>query len=267
MALRITTWNVNSLRKRRDGLEALVRLVEPDIICLQETKVTDADFPSDWIKELGYPHIHAHGMPGYNGVAILSRHSLGRPAIRSWLSRDDRRHVSATIPLGEGIEIHSVYIPAGGDEPDPVKNPRFAHKLGFLEAFGKWSAGKRRGSAHVILTGDFNVAPLPTDVWSHEKLLNVVSHTPREVELLNRAFKAGRWVDAVRHVVPAEERLYTWWSYRAPDWAKADKGRRLDHVWVTPSLKPSIKWASALREARGWDTPSDHVPVTVVLDV
>ena len=102
-------------------------------------------------------------------------------------------------------------------------------------------------------------------MWSHKALLNVVSHTPIEVEKLGRAQAAGPWTDALRRFVPAEQKLYTWWSYRSPDWAKADKGRRLDHVWVSPALADKVEGMRVLRDARGWERPSDHAPVIVDL--
>ena len=109
------------------------------------------------------------------------------------------------------------------------------------------------------MVGDLNIAPLETDVWNHKALLRVVSHTPVEVEKLNLVREAGLWVDAMRHFVAPDERL--WWSYRARDWEKSDRGRRLDHVWVSESLRPRLDRARILRESRGWEKPSDHVPV------
>ena len=122
------------------------------------------------------------------------------------------------------------------------------------------------GSAEAVLAGDLNVAPLETDVWSHKQLLKVVSHTPIEVALLERLQRSLDWVDAVRHFVPPEQKLYSWWSYRARDWAASDRGRRLDHVWVTPELAGALRGATVARELRGWKRPSDHVPVVVDLD-
>jgi exodeoxyribonuclease-3 len=113
--------------------------------------------------------------------------------------------------------------------------------------------------------GDLNVAPLATDVWSHEKLVRVVTHTPLEVKALDSLRRSRDWIDAVRHFVPAEKKLFTWWSYRAPDWKRSDKGRRLDHVWVTPALRASLVSASVVKAARGWSLPSDHAPVLVAL--
>ena len=99
-----------------------------------------------------------------------------------------------------------------------------------------WFKDEKKAAGRAILVGDLNIAPLEHDVWSHKALLSVVSHTPIEVEKLDRAQAAGPWVDALRKFVPADQKLYTWWSYRSPDWAAADKGRRLDHVWVSPAL-------------------------------
>jgi exodeoxyribonuclease-3 len=119
---------------------------------------------------------------------------------------------------------------------------------------------------HAIVVGDFNVAPLENDVWSHKAMLKIVSHTPIETEKLTDVMKAGPWVDAMRRFVPAQEQLFTWWSYRSADWANANKGRRLDHVWATTRLADSIRGMEVVKEARGWERPSDHVPVIVDID-
>jgi exodeoxyribonuclease-3 len=115
--------------------------------------------------------------------------------------------------------------------------------------------------------GDLNIAPLETDVWSHKQLQKVVSHTPVEVALLEKLRKSGPWRDAVRQVILPSEHLYSWWSYRSKDWSAANKGRRLDHIWVTEPLSHAVVEANILREARGWDKPSDHAPVTVTLEI
>jgi exodeoxyribonuclease-3 len=112
-----------------------------------------------------------------------------------------------------------------------------------------------------VLVGDLNVAPLETDVWSHKQLLKVVSHTPVETQGLERARRAGGWVDLMRRFVPPEQKLFTWWSYRSPDWTVNDRGRRLDHIWATPGLAGAATRMAVLREARSWERPSDHVPV------
>lgn len=256
--MRIATWNINSVRLRLPLVAQLAQRFAPDVICLQETKVVDDSFPRTALADLGYPHVEIRGMKGYNGVAILSRLPLQPLERRIFCGRDDCRHVAVRI---DGIDLHSLYIPSGGDVPDPSVNDKFAHKLDFLDEFAAWSLALRRQGGSLAVVGDFNVAPLETDVWSHTQLRNVVSHTPIEVEKLTHAQAEGAWVDAVRQSIAPEERLYSWWSYRARDWSASDRGRRLDHIWVSPGLAPRLQGASVIREARGWDKPSDHVPV------
>ena len=264
MPLRIATWNINSVRLRIDSVRRFVAGWSPDLLCLQETKAPDEHFPLEPLAELGYRHAFLHGMKAYNGVAILSRLPFLAEERRSWCEREDCRH--GIVRISDGIELHNFYVPAGGDVADPEVNPKFAHKLRFLDETAAWFHARpldRRRK--IVLVGDLNVAPLETDVWSHKQMLKVVSHTPAEVERMGRLRASLDWVDAVRHFVPADQKLYSWWSYRAADWNASDRGRRLDHIWVTPPLVGSLEDARILREVRGWDLPSDHVPVIVDL--
>lgn len=263
MDLTLTTWNVNSVRLRIGGIRRLVTEIAPDVICLQETKVRDQAFPHEAFADLGYRDRVVDGPSPYNGVAIVARVPLENTGSRDWCEQADGRHVFATLP--GGIELHNFYVPAGGDVPDPILNHKFAHKLRFMDELALWFTARKAPLNKLILIGDLNVAPLEADVWSHRRLLNVVSHTPVEVAAMERIRTSHDWVDAVRHFIPAEEKLYSWWSYRAKDWEKSDRGRRLDHVWVTPALVPALMDAKVLKDARGWETPSDHVPVTVTL--
>src|SRR5579862_1565363 len=171
MALSIATWNINSVRLRMENLARLARELAPDVICLQETKTPDEFFPREQVAKLGYKHMLIHGMKGYNGVAILSRVALEQPRNQSWCAREDCRHAVAVLP--GGIELHNVYIPAGGGVPDPEENPKFAHKLQFLDEVSNYFAGEKARKKTMILVGDLNVAPLETDVWSHRQLLKV----------------------------------------------------------------------------------------------
>jgi exodeoxyribonuclease-3 len=261
--MRIATWNINSIRARLPLLQKLVETEQPDIVCLQETKVADEMFPADFVTALGYPHLQICGMKGYNGVAILSRIPVAPSLRQDWCARGDARHLAVALP--DGTELHNFYVPAGGDVPDPAANDKFAHKLNFLDEVTAWFPSQRQGDRRMVLVGDLNIAPLETDVWSHKQLLTVVSHTPVEVEKLDALQRSVGWIDAVRHFIPPEERVYSWWSYRARDWSESDRGRRLDHVWVTPPLQPMLASARVLREARGWDKASDHVPIIVDL--
>jgi exodeoxyribonuclease-3 len=122
-------------------------------------------------------------------------------------------------------------------------------------------------AARAILVGDLNVAPLEHDVWSHKQMLRVVSHTPIECEKLTSVQKAGAWVDSMRQFTPEPAKLYTWWSYRSPDWAAANKGRRLDHAWTSPMLADRVAAVAISKHYRGAARPSDHVPVTLTLEV
>jgi exodeoxyribonuclease-3 len=156
-------------------------------------------------------------------------------------------------------------VPAGGDEPDPEVNDKFAHKLAFLDEMAAWTRAEKIADGRAILAGDLNIAPLEHDVWSHRALLSVVSHTPIEVEKLGLAQAAGEWIDALRKFAPDSQKLYTLLSYRSPDWAAADKGRRLEHIWVSPKLEANLRAMEVLRDARGWERTSDHAPVKVEL--
>jgi exodeoxyribonuclease-3 len=261
-AVRIVTWNVNSVRLRIGLVAKLARATGADVICLQETKAENPVFPTKAIARLGYAHQHFHGDKGYNGVAILSRLPLSNQGRRLWAGKEDSRHVEATLP--GAIDLHCVYVPAGGDIPDPAANPKFGHKLRFLEHLAEHWAGQPRGVRR-ILVGDLNVAPLENDVWSHKQLLDVVSHTPPETTRFARVIAAHGWIDAVRELHPEPQRLYTWWSYRNRDWRLSDRGRRLDHVWITPELRPALRGVHVLKGARDWRQGSDHVPVAVDL--
>jgi exodeoxyribonuclease-3 len=263
--MRIVTWNINSLRLRLPLLDRLIAALDPDVICLQETKVPDDLFPDAAPAALGYPHVARRGMKGYNGVAILSRLPLRLVDAPDWCSRGDCRHLQVHIDAPGGVvELHDFYVPAGGDIPDRLENPKFAHKLDFVaEAAGWFAASGVRPRS--VLVGDLNIAPLEHDVWSHKQLLDVVSHTPVEVAAL-LAWQHTGFADAIRHFVPADEKLYTWWSYRNRDWRASDRGRRLDHIWVSPDLVAGLRRYEILKDARDWPQTSDHVPVMLELD-
>jgi exodeoxyribonuclease III len=264
MRLKVTSWNVNSVRLRLDSLRRFVAEHQPDVLCLQETKVIDDGFPRAEIEAMGFPHSFVHGMKSYNGVAIFSKLRFEEATTMGWCGKQDCRHAVARI---DGIELHNLYVPAGGDVPDPKLNKKFAHKLRFLKETAAWFAAKRERDRPMILVGDLNVAPLENDVWSHKQLLKVVSHTPIEVSRLAKLQQSLGWVDAIRHFVPETEKLYSWWSYRNRDWAKSDRGRRLDHVWVSPPLAGRLREHHVARAVRDWTPATDHVPVTATLEI
>lgn len=261
MVFRIATWNINSVRLRAAQVARFLSEEQPDVLCLQETKCPPGQFPTSVFHEAGYHHICEKGQSGYHGVAIISKHAFAEAASRQFCGKDDARHVSVRIG-GAGISIHNFYVPAGGDEPDPKVNEKFAHKLSFLEEMAEWvgsPASLREGPG--ILVGDLNIAPLEHDVWSHRELLKVVSHTPVEVDGLGKVMAAGRFDDSMRRLISPLEKLYTWWSYRARDWEASNRGRRLDHVWARGGVENKVSAIRVRKDCRGWERASDHVPV------
>lgn len=256
----IATWNINSVRLRIGIVEKFLREHQPDVLALQEIKCVNELFPADAFNALGYVHHAVHGQKGYHGVATVSKHPLRDVSSTDYVAMGDTRHLETVFDTQRGpVRLHNFYVPAGGDVADATTNPKFDHKLKFLDEMRQLTAD--HDGVPNVLVGDLNIAPLETDVWSHKQLLKVVSHTPIETDGLNDVMAKGGWTDLIRQHIPAEEKLYTWWSYRAKDWDAADKGRRLDHIWSSPELAQSLSKIEVLRAARGWEKPSDHVPV------
>ena len=254
--LKIASWNVNSVRARMGIVEKFLVEEQPDVLCLQETKACDADFPKAMFQKLGYTHVMLCGQRMHHGVAILSRLPMWEDDRLDWQANGEARHLG--VRLDCGIRIENVYVPAGGDVPDRDENPKFGQKLDFIDRMTAWSEACR---VPTLLVGDFNVAPLECDVWSHKQLLSVVSHTPIEVDRLTRLQESNDWIDLGRHFHPAPGRLFTWWSYRSLDWTKNDRGRRLDHMWATADVAALAVNHRVYEPCRGWERPSDHVPL------
>ncbi|MCK0141262.1 exodeoxyribonuclease III [Aliiroseovarius sp. F20344] len=262
MSFTLATWNINSVRLREPIVLKLLEEEAPDVLCLQECKSPVEKIPLDGFKALGYTHMVARGQKGYNGVAILSRIPMVEAESFDFADLGHARHIAGQ--LENGVTVHNFYVPAGGDVADREVNEKFGQKLDYLtdmrDHFFKDKPGKS------ILVGDLNIAPREDDVWSHKQLLKVVSHTPVEVEALAEVQDAAGWVDITRQDIP-EGQLYSWWSYRARDWDAADKGRRLDHIWATPDISNAGHGSRVMRDARGWEKPSDHAPVFASFDL
>lgn len=256
--MRIATWNVNSVRRRIELVARFVQDHAPDVLCLQEIKCREAEFPAGAFEAMGLPHLHIAGQKGMHGVAIASRFALEKLDSPPICPHAEARSAAVCI---EGMEIHSLYIPAGGDEADPEINPKFGHKLESLARVHSHYADRPKGAAPLVVTGDLNVAPGEHDVWSHRQLLTVVSHTPVETQALEAARTAAGLIDLARQFHPADEKLFTWWSYRSPDWQRGNRGRRLDHIWACPKAAPRAQSFRIARDCRSWENPSDHVPV------
>ena len=262
MPFTLATWNINSVRLRAELVAAFLREEGPDVLCLQECKSPVEKIPRETFEAMGYTHMVARGQKGYNGVAILSKLPIAEVSALDHAGLGHARHIAGQ--LDNGVVIHNFYVPAGGDTPDREANVKFGQKLDYLTDMRNAFHAERPLKS--ILVGDLNIAPREDDVWSHKQLLRVVSHTPIEVEHLAQAQDAGGWVDVTRQDIP-EGNLYSWWSYRSPDWDAADKGRRLDHIWATPDIAGAAHSSRILRHVRGWEKPSDHAPVLATFDL
>ena len=258
--IKIVSWNINSVRIRIPIIEKLVKEQNPDIICLQETKVINELFPVNEIKKLGFDYVEFDGEKSYNGVAIFSKIPLSNINKINILDSNHKRHISASFL---DLNLYNFYVPAGGDIPDINVNPKFDFKLKFVDWMSNYFGKNYNKNSKLIILGDMNIAPLEHDVWSHKQLLKVVSHTPIEVEKFNNLQKTLNFIDSHRLFVDENEKLYSWWSYRAKDPIKSDRGRRLDHIWTSPDLKNRIKSAYILKDFRSLEKPSDHVPIVL----
>lgn len=263
MRLRLCTWNVNSVRLRAEQVARFVAEHALDVLCLQEIKCQDAEFPRKAFEEMGLPHLRIAAQKGWHGVAIASRLPIEDAPKLDVCREGHARCVSAKVA---GVEIQNFYIPAGGDIPDREQNPKFDHKLDFFEKLTANMAA-RDPKAPLAVVGDLNVAPGEFDVWSHRQMSRVVSHTPVEVEAFARLKASLGFTDLVREAVPEPEKLFSWWSYRAQDFRASNRGLRLDHILISPGLREAAfrLGAAAARvhdDVREWERPSDHAPVS-----
>ena len=263
MRLRLCTWNVNSVRLRADHIARFVREQAPDVLCLQEIKCQEAEFPRAALEAAGLPYFKIAGQKGWHGVAIASRLPLEDAPPLAVCREGHARVVGAVVA---GIEVQNFYVPAGGDEPDRTINPKFDHKLDFFERLTRELA-RRDPKSPLAIVGDLNVAPGEFDVWSHKQMSRVVSHTPLEIEAMERLAQSLGFIDLPRAATPDPAKLFSWWSYRAADFRASNRGLRLDHIWVTPGLREAaFRTGSAQSrvhdDVRAWERPSDHAPVS-----
>jgi exodeoxyribonuclease-3 len=257
---RVMTWNVNSLRRRLEILESVVEKYAPDVMCFQETKVRDIDFPLGACRALGYEHVVYSGIPRYNGVAILSKVEIDSSGGHSFCGKEDARYLWAKVG---GLRFHNFYVPSGGRDAS-LDSERFFHKMCFLREMEGQMLSFFGEDGVDILLGDLNVAPLPEDVFDHEYMKRVVSHTPLEVAVLEGLRTRLGFRDSIREGYGMGVNLSSWWSYRSQDWRKAARGRRLDHIWVRESgMGLSEERVEVLEEFRDYDSPSDHAPLMI----
>ena len=254
--MRVATWNINSVRLRSAQVQRFVAEAGVDVLMLQETKCREAEFPYAALAEAGLTHVRVAGQKGWHGVATASRLPLeDAPALD--LCREG--HARCLAVRVAGVDMVNLYIPAGGDTPDRGANAKFDHKMDFYERLTADMA-RRDPARPLLLAGDFNIAPGEHDVWNHRHMLKVVSHTPVEIEAAERLRASLGFVDLPRLTTPAEQKLFSWWSYRAADFRASNRGLRLDHLWASPGLAPAAAGARVHDPVRRWDRPRDPLP-------
>lgn len=255
--MRIASWNVNSIRARIDHVHRFLKEANPDVLCLQETKATDADFPTDTFARGGY-ETHRTGEKSYNGVAIVSRHPVSdvRIGLLDGSSTDERRLISGSIA---GLRVCSVYVPNGKS----LDAPAYEDKLRWLERLGATLQDLGAPEAPIAVCGDFNVARDDRDVFDPVRWKDQLHVSPREREALGRLSELG-FCDAFRESC-SEPGHYSWWDYRAGSFQR-DRGLRIDYVWLSTGVRQKLVRAYIERGPRGWDKPSDHTPVVADLD-
>jgi exodeoxyribonuclease III len=268
--VRIATWNVNSLKARLEKLAWWLGRAEPDVLLMQETKLTDADFPGEFFDKLGYHWAH-HGEGRWNGVAVISRSPIGgvisnfgqpRPEGRTPEAGDDEPLAEARMISVEtaGLRVVSIYAPNGR----VVDSPFYRAKLRWYERLSSWLAEACGADQPLVVGGDLNVAPTDADVWDATKCHGGTHVSPAERAAFDRLIAWGL-KDGYRLHHPERER-FTWWDYRAGMFHK-NFGMRIDHLLLTAPLAARVVWAEIDREARkGTPTPSDHAPLLIDVD-
>jgi exodeoxyribonuclease III len=255
--MKIATFNINNINRRLPNLLRWLRAAKPDIVCLQELKSTDADFPHSAIDKAGYGAVW-RGQKTWNGVAILAR-GAEPVLIRSELPGDptdaEARYIEAAV---RGVIVTSIYLPNGNPQP----GPKFDYKLEWFARLRRHAAKFLKQDLPVVLAGDYNVAPTPADIyptksWDKDALIQ-----PQSRAAFNALLKQG-WCDAIRTLHPSKP-MFTFWDYKRNRWPR-DAGLRLDHLLLSPALAPRLLKAGVDRKLRAEEGASDHAPAWIVL--
>lgn len=257
--MRIATWNVNSLKVRLPHVLAWLEKEPVDVLALQETKVTDENFPAEELAGAGYRAV-CHGQPAYNGVALLARSEPADVvADLPGYGDEQKRVLAATI---DGVRVIDVYCPNGGD----LDSPKYAYKLDWFQALRDYVAAELAQHQRLVVLGDFNVAPRPEDTYDPVRWEGRILCSPPERAALQAVVDAGL-VDTWR-LFPDREgrRRFTWWDYRNGGWAR-NAGLRIDHILASPALAESCRDCAAHVGERGRKRPSDHVPVVAEFEL
>ncbi len=261
MSIKIVTWNVNSIKSRLHQLLPWLKEYTPDVVLLQELKTTNDTFPYMEIEELGY-NIKAHGQKTYNGVAILSKFPIDdvRTILPGEDSDQEARYIEAVVSLKDAaLRVASIYVP-NGQSPDSDK---FQYKLRFFKRLRAHVESLLCLEETLVLGGDYNVAPCPIDVYDPERLDGTVCYHPLEREQL-RALSYLGLTDAFRAINPAQQH-FSWWDYRSNGY-EAGYGMRIDHLLLSPQAADKLQSCEIMHTLRGQEKPSDHAPVSCIIN-
>ncbi len=260
--MQIATWNINGIKARLETLQAWLREAVPDVCCLQEIKSVDEAFPRQVFEDLGY-NVATHGQKGFNGVAILSKRPFDDPTSR--LPGDDEdeqaRYLEAVIPGDQStVRVASIYLPNG----NPVDSPKYPYKLGWMERLNCHASKAMALEEPLVLAGDYNVITTAADAkkpeqWQHDALF-LPATRQKFRELINLGL-----TDAFRASSGASGE-FTFWDYQAGAWQR-DNCIRIDHLLLSPQAADRLSGCRIDKHVRGWEKPSDHVPVIIDLDV
>jgi exodeoxyribonuclease III len=256
--VKIATLNINDVNRRLANLLQWLDEDRPDVVCLQEIKTTDVRFPVEAIRSAGY-HAVWRGQPTWHGVAILARGTepiLTRDALPGDDADREARYIEAAV---RGVIVASIYLPNGNPQP----GPKFSYKLAWLDRLISHAAELLAAKVPIVLAGDYNVVPTAFDIYPTRSYERNALLQPESRAGFARLLAQG-WIDAIRHLHPAEP-MYTFWDYKRERWTR-DAGLRLDHLLVSPDLANRIKAAGVDRHVRGRDGASDHAPAWIVLD-
>ena len=258
--LKIATWNINGIKARLETLLAWLKESQPDIVCLQEVKCVDDQFPRLEIEDLGY-NVETHGQKGFNGVAILSK--LRFDEVNRGLPGDGEdvqsRFIEGVFSVATGVlRVVSLYLPNG----NPVGTEKFAYKLAWMDRLERWVDARLALEERLILGGDYNVIPEPVDARFPQNWVNDALYQPETRRRFRRLLYRG-FSDAIRSVTDSPD-LYSFWDYQAGAWQK-NNGIRIDFLLLSPEAADRLSSADIEKHVRAWERPSDHVPVVAHL--
>jgi len=260
--MKIATWNINGIKARIENLLHWLKEASPDILCLQEIKSVEEQFPREAIEALGY-HVEVNGQKGFNGVALLSRLRFDEVSrgLPGGDGDDQARFIEGVFSTERGaLRVASIYLPNG----NPVASEKFAYKLGWMERLERWTEERLTLEEPLVLAGDYNVIPEPVDAKNAQDWLGDALYQPESRQAFRRLANLGM-TDALRAVTDAPG-TYTFWDYQAGAWQK-NNGIRIDHMMLSPEAADRLASASVHKHTRAWEKPSDHVPVMVELAI